>query len=709
MFLAPLAALAWVTRGLLRGELYFERDQALLFLPLKRYVAERLRAGELPDWWPWDGLGQPLAAIPVASVFHPSTAAYLALPFEWAYAFQALLPFPVALLGAFALARALGLGPWLSALAATAFTCGFYFVALSEQTQMHLAAMSLPWAWREALRVARLPGASWWGLSLSVANLLLGGDPMLLELAALGALPLVLALGRPRARVPRVAAAAGLGVGLGAVQWVPMLFAWSESPRSAGLGIDVSDFWALRWEHVAGVVAPGSFAPETFLFETTYVGVTVLGLAALGVSRRWRWRWALLGIVVVGVALAVGRAGGAWSLFAAVVPGWKGFQFPAKTLGPALLALVLLAARGAAVALRRPAVSAGLLAVLGVAALAVSPWSTALVALAFAGLVGLAARGGDVGRRVAMPGFVVLVAGELLLHGARIDTLPWREYREPAVAQALRDAGVGLGGSRYLHARPVPRYATPREGLELELDGLRPASGAWWGLPTSAPYLQGFTRRYFDVALADKDAWLGRRATLFATNTFILAGTALRPEQRARVLFEDPATGFVALRASRSLPLASLATDIRRVPEQDTVAALSAPGFIGSRQVLVPADGPWATPPEFEQRSERPLEPVQPRYEGEDVLFDVTTDRPAVLLWNEAFTEATQAFDGEGQPLVVLPANHAAIGVPLPPGQHRVRLVRRTPGVWEGLGLGLAAALALLGLGRSRGVARSPA
>lgn len=694
-FLIPTVALGWLTRGLLGGGLYAERDQLMLFLPLKRYVAQRLRAGELPDWWPWDGLGQPLAALPVASVFHPTTLGYLALPFEWAYALQTLLPFPVALVGAFALARTLGLRRWGASLAATVFTCSFYFVALSEQTQMHLAAMTLPWAWRELVCVARLRRASWVGLALSVANLLVGGDPMLVELAALGALPLLAAVGFQWERLARVAGAAAVGLGLGAVQWIPMLFLWAESPRAAGLGIDTSDFWALRPAHLRGLVLPGSFEPTSFLFESTYLGLPVLVFAALGVSRPWRWRWPLLALVLAAAWLAVGRAGGLWSAFSLLIPGWRGFQFPAKVLALAVLALSLLAARGAGVALRRPRATSLGLGALSLLLLGGGPWTAGALGLVAAAAVALgSARGRPA--LAAAPLLVGCLAVDQVLHGAAIDTMRWNDLREPPAAQALRAAGVGPGGQRYLHAWQLPAIPSAGEALRMELTSLRPSSGAWWNLPTSAPYLQAFTRRYYDAALADKAGWLSRRASLFGTSAFVVSTSDLQPEQRGRLLYEDPGLNLAVLPARRALPLAYVASSVRRVPEAATLAALSAPDFAWGREVLVPADGDWATDAAVEQRSPRPITPVAVAFEGEDVVLSATLEAPGVLVWNEAFTAATEAFDEAGAALPLFPANHVVVGVPLGAGSHRVRVVRRTPGVTEGLGLGAAGVLALV-------------
>lgn len=688
-------SLAWLGRGLLAGEVYGERDQLLLFLPLKRYLAERLRAFDLPDWWPWDGLGQPLASIPVASVFHPSTLGYLLLPFEAAAALQALLPFPVALAGVFLLGRTLGLRRPAAALGATLFACGFYFVALSEQTQMHLAAMSLPWAWREGLRVARVRRAPWWPLALAVANLVLGGDPMLLELAALTTLPLVLAQRPSPLGVVRVAAAAGLGLLLGAPQWVPMLFAWAESPRSAGLGVDTEDFWALRPPHLLGAVDPRAFRPETFLFETTYVGALALGLAALGLARPWRWRGVLLATVLGGGWLAVGRAGGLWAAFAAVVPGWSGFQFPAKALSVAVLALAVLAARGAHVALRSPRLGAAVLGGAGLLASPLGPWVGVALALGAAALL----LPPPFLRRYAAGGLLVLLAVDQLVHGARIETRPLASLERPGAAEGLARAGVGLDTGRYVHAWNVPPYETRAEGLAHELASVRPDTGVPWGLPAAVPYLQGFTRRYFDVALADKGAWLSRRAALFATSAFVVNARTLRDPQRERVLFVDPTHDVVVLRASRSLPMAYVSFAPVPVLEAEAPARLGGPGFVFGRDVLVPADGRFVATGLPPPSAIEPIAPVTAvRRRGDDVELEVSLTRPGVLVWNEAFTEATTA-EVDGTPTAVFPANHAVVGLVLETGTHRVLIRRTTPGLTEGLGLAL---LSLLGLALRR-------
>ena len=61
------------------------------FVPAKHYLAELLRSGQLPAWWPWDGGGAPLLARPLFSLFHPTTLFYLFLPFWSAFTAQDLV------------------------------------------------------------------------------------------------------------------------------------------------------------------------------------------------------------------------------------------------------------------------------------------------------------------------------------------------------------------------------------------------------------------------------------------------------------------------------------------------------------------------------------------------------------------------------------------------------------------------------------------
>src|SRR3954467_8776334 len=57
----------------------YERDILVTVLPLRHYLLERLRAGEIPQWYPYELLGVPFAGSLVASPFHPQVVLFLLL------------------------------------------------------------------------------------------------------------------------------------------------------------------------------------------------------------------------------------------------------------------------------------------------------------------------------------------------------------------------------------------------------------------------------------------------------------------------------------------------------------------------------------------------------------------------------------------------------------------------------------------------------
>ena len=93
----------------LPGLVLIKRDAFQLFLPLKQYIIDRLSQGELPQWFPYEGLGRPLISLTVMGVFHPFTALYWLFPVQDAYRLATLLCCLMGAAGTFLLVRALGI------------------------------------------------------------------------------------------------------------------------------------------------------------------------------------------------------------------------------------------------------------------------------------------------------------------------------------------------------------------------------------------------------------------------------------------------------------------------------------------------------------------------------------------------------------------------------------------------------------------------
>lgn len=66
-----LSVLAFYCKLWWPGLLLIKRDATMTFLPIKQYMIERLAAGELPQWFPYDALGRPFIGVTVTGVFHP--------------------------------------------------------------------------------------------------------------------------------------------------------------------------------------------------------------------------------------------------------------------------------------------------------------------------------------------------------------------------------------------------------------------------------------------------------------------------------------------------------------------------------------------------------------------------------------------------------------------------------------------------------------
>jgi len=699
--LVPVSLALFLFRGLLfLGELPFRRDMGRLFVPLKRVLGESLRSGTLPEWWPWDGMGMPLVAVPVLSTFHPSTLFFTVLPFHAAFVLQLLVPVPMALLGTWRLGRALGLRPVFAALAATGYVFGGYFLGLTEFTSMSLAASALPWLWWGALRCRGgtfRPGV----LALSLAWMLLAGDPHLSIMGLLGAAALVVRHARPqRLSRPALSLAVGtvLAVALSAVQLLPSLLLFRESPRSSGAGIVSPDYWRFDLHQLSGMVDPGALAGLDVMFESTYLGLGVVALVLVGVMARGRLRPQLVGIALVSLVLATGSATPLWALFSAVVPFWKSFQFPIKAIGPAMLVLPLLAARGAQQVLRRdrlcflPGALAGLAAVAGAA---LGAWEPALWALLLAGVLALAAW-----RRALVPVLVhvalVVVAVDLgLANGRLVLTAPVDFYEPPPLAEALRRNGVSGEGFFYFFLWKPSRPLEP--GAEVDVvqsAALVPLRGALHGLPTANVYLQGFSARYNELVLGNQERWVGKLAGVFGTRFFIASPSELRPEQRQQAVGHDERADAMAVPFRRYLPRAYVTGGVKVLPRAEVVDYLSSPSFRPGGEVVLEAEAEGVEPG-MQREPTGPARPVERiRRAGDAVEVEATLAAPGLLVLNESYFAGVEASEN-GQRLPLYPANHAVRAVPLSAGRHVVRFEYRTPGLLAGA-LTSAAAVVLL-------------
>ncbi len=363
-----LAALFGITLAFYHGLwlpdlVLIKRDAFWIFLPIKQYTAERLASGELPHWFPYEGLGRPFIGVTATGVFHPFTALSFLFPVPDAYRLATLLCCLLAGGGAFTLGRTLKFSHPAALLAAIAFTLSGYVVSLTDNL-VYLYSICLLPLFCLTLENA-LAGSRTWVISSATlwATVLLIGD--IQTGYYYGFIGLFWSLARaPGSRLRacmKLALAGTLAALLAGVQLGP---AWAVFEGSSRAQAKVFNEQALGWgthplRLLTVLASPaGNQADQMdvarFFFgipngalwaESLYLGIPLIGLALLGTRRRLDLR-VLAWLGSLALLLALGRWGRLYELFFQYVPLWSAFRYPEKLMGVASFAVAMLAGAG---------------------------------------------------------------------------------------------------------------------------------------------------------------------------------------------------------------------------------------------------------------------------------------------------------------------------------------------------------------------------
>jgi hypothetical protein len=344
-----------------------KRDAFRFFLPMKQYIAERLSAGELPQWFPYEGFGVPFLGNGGTGVFHPFTLLYFLLPGHDAYRVSVLLTILAAALGAFALGRILGLSRSGAVLSGIALAGSGYIVSMTENL-LYLHSICLLPLFCAALEQALAKRLAWVAAPAVIwALVFLNGDVQ--TGYYYGFIALLWMAGRAAGSYKRAAIRLSvvivLTVLLAGIELGPTSAIYLESYRRTPEFSAQTLLWSTHPLRLLTVVAsPIGGAAEEWavahaLFgglpldspirglwaESLYLGVAVVGLALLGA---WARRDLRVLAVLAGVALllALGRSGGLYTVFMHVIPFWSAFRYPEKLMGVASFAAAMLAGAG---------------------------------------------------------------------------------------------------------------------------------------------------------------------------------------------------------------------------------------------------------------------------------------------------------------------------------------------------------------------------
>lgn len=738
------------------GLILIRRDAIGLFAPVKQYLAERLLQGDMPQWFPYEGLGRSFISPAVTGVFHFFSLLYLLLPAHEAYRLSVLLSCVAGAVGAYALARTLHCSRAGSMMAGIVLVCSGYAASLTENVVYLYSLCVMPWF---CAALDRAVTARWkWAVAAAAvwASVFLNGDIQTGYYYGFVALAWCAMraegnYGRAALTVLGVTVMAALLAGvqlapsagaflvsdrLESGQFHRTAVAWSTHPlRLLTMAASPTDLEEAEVE-VAKFFFGVTGTPTGFMALSLYVGMPVTGLVILG---GW-YRRDLRGLVWLGCAalwLALGRYGGLYDVLYHTVPFWSAFRYPEKLMAVASLPIAMLAGAGLDECRRGRTgvvVWSGLtLAGLGSWGLfqmdATSAWMAGLSgappalavkladSLSEACLLGaLATLGAGVVvvsmRRSRLPERILLgmLALVVTLDLSRVNQEAYRTgpaaiVREsPLFARLLggEDGGEGLGRVR-VFSRPQSTFIYPVQPLSftgvlafITRQGLYMDLGAEFRIESVNPYLPGYGVRTAELANIIWEGGLGIQALARFNAGYLIGDDRLfeKAPFSGMVLAGLPGYGLTLVKN----PVApSPRAYLSRRPER-AAASVSLSALVRRRDFLSGDADVIEAPDELLPGASHGGRVGIVRYRPEEVSVGVETPTPAVLVLLDAFEAGWRASLEDGRELPIWRANALVRAVPVPAGDHQVTFTYRTPLLAAGAWCSFAGVLLCLGL-----------
>jgi len=729
-----------------------KRDAFLFYLPIKQYMIERLAAGALPQWFPYEALGRPFIGVTVTGVFHPFTLLYFLFPVHDAYRASTLLSCLLAALGAFALGRMLALSRTGALVASLSFTLSGYLVSALVNIVFLYSLCVLPLfiaAVEKTLRDGRA-----WAVAPAViwATVFLNGDVQTGYYYGFMALlwTAARAEGSYREAGLRLVLIGGLAALLAGIQLAPAWVVFTGSSRAQPAQFHEQ---AVQWSThpfrlftivVSPIIEKADPAVLARVFlgspkwglwaDSLYLGVPVMGLAFLGAWQRRDLRVLAL-LACFALFLSLGRYGGLYDFFYPVVPLWSAFRFPEKLMGIFSFAMAMLAGAGLD-ALRAGKghhapwlVGAILCACAGLIfrSEAISAWTAAGFEAppALAHEVTDATAYAFLFSAVATLGMWLVIAGAAkgwLREALFLATLPaiitldlahanMKVYGtapaeaasfEPPLVRALRAReGTLMPGRFRLISTLDSKYVVPKHihrllGYESDQmvgrQALYPEHNAQFHLEAVDGHLPGYSTAL--NAMIPKKIGV-EVAGRFNVTYYIGQRSYLQSPQFANSLVAVVPDYDLALfrNPAPAKPRAYLSLKPERVDSPVDPAALAARSDFLNGEVDVIETSQVMLP-----GSARAGTAVIERYEPEEVRVRVETPQPAVLILLDAFDQGWTATIESGLELPIMRANALVRAVVVPAGDHTVTFRYETPLLRVGTAASFAGMLLCLGM-----------
>ena len=717
-------------------------DPVMQFMPWRRFASDELRAGRLPFWNPHAFAGSPLLGNSQSAVFDPLSLPYLLVrePVR-ASVWVALLRLWVAGLGAWLLARRLGLSAGGAALAGVTYSCGGFMVVWLLFPHASSAAW-FPFALlaAEAIAAGRLARGVG-GLAATLAAAILGGHVEVAFYSGLAAGLYTLARRaqlagwRPRSLIASggaVAAAGLLALAIAAVHVLPFFGALSQGTLAGSrvqLSRSVRPSWGVPIARLAlqafpylygrpllGEVSFSSARTNFCEHSGTYVSLLGAILAVLGAATARRGSPARSLAMVGGLAWLYSAWFGPLVAIAARLPVFNVLP-PGRVSFVALLAGALLAGFGLD-RLRTP--------LSGRARRALTISALALIAGAVVALAALWwTSGGAPGWRIVAaalaraPTRALFVGDEHLLAAAfpRAATVFARAFLAPWGLIAFLSACFLLSGARLGRAAVPGAVAVAACDLLAFGHGFNPAVPVAWTYPHTAA-LDELHRVAGDGRVLVLDWGLPANLATYYGLDDVVGYDAIGRARIERLLtlagpfqpgpaqfrlglfdrYDSPVIdllGVRAIAATRALetPRLRLAARVGRTYVYENVRAFQR-AFVPAKVVLVrdldaayrvaatsspdPAETALVEAPTASGLAAGSGRVAWRRLSPDHLEVAATMDRPGVVVVSEAYDPGWRArVDGRDQ--AVYPCDLALMAVEVPAGSHTVVLRYRPP------------------------------
>lgn len=314
----------WKSANLVNGAITIAHkavidDAFKILLPLRMLAVDLMKHGQLPMWNPYQGAGTPLAAVMHPGFFNPFGIFFFFLPVHFAWTIFVFLQLVVLGMAIYFYARAVGMSKIASLFAtATLVFSGFVTVRL-EYTEFLYGYAGLPLLFL-CIEHLRTKAKSWQLLAIPIIAtfIIFAGQPfMTFWVFLLAALYALVRLGFTK-KLILYAWLMIIGICMASIQLIPTIELYlNSSMRNAGASSFLVDRFLVPWWHLITIAIPNFFGNHaTYNYfgvggdsiETTaFVGVIplVLALFAMLNNKCTTVQKYFMGMLTISILMAV--------------------------------------------------------------------------------------------------------------------------------------------------------------------------------------------------------------------------------------------------------------------------------------------------------------------------------------------------------------------------------------------------------------------